>query len=185
MNLHPRISLLVVFLVALAAFAALDLAFVAQAHAQKTSAGKDQPSAPLPADLFVAASPEKPVSVLEARKSSEEGKPIVVHGRIGGLVAPFSDKYAMFVLSDLQLAACVDGCATPWDYCCTPRETIMAGVATVQVVDGAGKPLKATLQGANGLKPMSEVIVRGVVAKRDTGYMVLNAQNIYVVGSPQ
>jgi hypothetical protein len=138
----------------------------------------------LPSDLFVKATPDNPVDVGEARKTAQQGQQIVIRGRIGGVPNPFVDKYAIFVLSDLTLLLCVDECATPWDYCCTPREKILANVATVQVVDGKGKPLKVSIKGVNGLNPLSEVVVRGLVAKQDGKTLIVNAQNIFVGGHP-
>jgi hypothetical protein len=143
---------------------------------------QSQSSAGLPSDLFVKALPENPVDVGEARKTAQQGQQIVIKGRIGGVPNPFADKYAIFVLSDLTLLACVDECSTPWDYCCTPREKILANVATVQVVDGKGKPLNVSVKGVNGLNPLSEVVVRGLVAKQDGKTLIVNAQNIFVGG---
>jgi len=151
-------------------------------HAEKSAPGKRQGPVSLPSDLFVSAAPADPLEVGHARKASEEGKPIVIRGRIGGMVEPFAAKYAIFVLSDLQLPPCTDGCPTAWDYCCTPRETIMANVATIQVVDADGRPLKVPVKGVNGLKAMSEVIVSGTVAKRNENFLVVNARNIFVSG---
>ncbi len=143
---------------------------------------QSQSSAGLPSDLFVKALPGNPVDVGEARKTAQQGQQVVIRGRIGGVPHPFADKYAIFVLSDLALLVCVDDCATPWDYCCTPREKILANVATVQVVDGKGKPLNVSIKGVNGLNPLSEVVVRGLVAKQDGKTLIVNAQNIFVGG---
>jgi hypothetical protein len=145
---------------------------------------QSQASAGLPSDLFVKALPDNPVDVGEARKTAQQGQQIVLRGRIGGMPNPFADKYAIFVLSDLRLLMCVEKCATPWDYCCTPREKILANVATVQVVDGKGKPLNVSIKGVNGLNPLSEVVVRGLVAKQDGKTLIVNAQNILVGGHP-
>jgi hypothetical protein len=141
-------------------------------------------SAGLPSDLFVKALPDNPVDVGEARKTAQQGQQIVLRGRIGGMPNPFADKYAIFVLSDLNLLMCEEKCATPWDYCCTPREKILANVATVQVVDGRGKPLNVSIKGVSGLNPLSEVVVRGLVAKQDGKTLIVNAQNIFVGGHP-
>lgn len=143
---------------------------------------QSQSSAGLPSHLFVKALPDNPVDVGEARKTAQQGQEIVLRGRIGGLPTPFADNYAIFVLSDLRLLMCVEKCPTPWDYCCTPREKILANVATVQVVDEKGKPLNVSIKGVNGLNPLSEVVVRGLVAKQDGKTLIVNAQNIFVGG---
>ena len=57
-------------------------------------------------------------------------------------------------------------------------------MATVQVVDGKGKPLNVSVKGVNGLNPLSEVVVRGLVAKQDGKTLIVNAQNIFVSGQP-
>ncbi len=82
---------------------------------------------------FVRESPSRwAVDVGEARKIAQQGQQVVIKGRIGGVPNPFADKYAIFVLSDLRLLMCEEKCPTPWDYCCTPREKILANVATVK-----------------------------------------------------
>jgi len=139
-----------------------------------------QSAASLPQDLFVSAAPPNAVDVGQARKTAQEGKPVVVRGKIGGLVAPFADKYAMFLLADTSLTIATCGTQTPWDYCCEPREKVMANLATIQVVDAAGKLLKLPLRGVSGLTPMADVVVQGTVAKADTNILIVNAKNIYV-----
>lgn len=132
----------------------------------------------LPADLFPKQAPGGAMAVSEARKVAQVGKPVILRGVIGGPGAPFADKYAMFLLADKSLATCSDGCGN--DYCGVPQDKLIANLAMIQVVDGAGKPLKATLQGVNGLKPASDVTVKGIVFKRDNNVLIVNAQNIFV-----
>jgi hypothetical protein len=90
-------------------------------------------------------------------------------------------------MSDFQLPLCHAGCGcpTPWDSCCAPRDQILANVATVQVADQGGKPLKANLKGVNGLSPMVEVVVKGTVSVKDKNSLLVNAQHIYVKPQPQ
>ncbi|MCA1960191.1 MAG: hypothetical protein LDL33_05305 [Desulfomonile sp.] len=132
----------------------------------------------LPSDLFSKAAPGGAVGVGEARKSAVVGKTIVLQGVIGGMAASFSDKLAVFLLADKSLAACSDGCGK--DFCGVPRDKLIANLAMIQVVDGTGKPLKATLHGVNGLKPSAEVTVKGIVAKQDNNVLIVNARNIFV-----
>lgn len=131
----------------------------------------------LPPSLFLKAAPPDAIGVSEARKTAEEGKPIVMRGRIGGTAKPIADKYAMFLVTDVSIVLCKDACA---DFCHIPREQLMTSMATVQVVDPSGKPLKIPIEGVNGLKPLSEVVVKGTVAKRDNNFLVVNAHNIFV-----
>jgi hypothetical protein len=143
----------------------------------KTAANK---ALSLPGDLFVSASPGNAVEVIEARRSARDGEPIVVKGRIGGLTAPFAEQYAIFILSDLSFAACADGCG---NLCSVPRDQVIAGLATVQVADEKGNPLKVPIKGVNGLQPMSEVTVVGKVAKANSKLLIINAKNIFVANS--
>lgn len=131
----------------------------------------------LPAGLFVTTAPANPVEVGHARKTAQQGKPIVIRGRVGGVAKPIADKYAMFLISDMKLDLCKDGCA---DFCHIPRPQLLANLATVQVVDHTGRPIKVGIKGMNGLKPLSEVIIQGTVAKVDKNVMIVNARNIFV-----
>jgi hypothetical protein len=50
----------------------------------------------------------------------------------------------------------------------------------IQVVDGAGKPLKANLKGSSGIDYLSVLVVKGTVAKREQQNLVINAKGIFV-----
>lgn len=145
-------------------------------HADKTNTAQMN-VASLPTNLFVKAVPQNAVAVGEARKTAEEGKAIVIRGRIGGVAKPIADKHAIFMITDLSLALCKDACA---DFCQLPREQLLNNMATIQVVDSSGRPLRVPIDGINGLKPLAEVVVRGTVAKRDKNFLIVNAQNIFV-----
>ena len=139
-------------------------------HAQQT----------LPADLFARQAPPNPIGVGEARLNAHEGKPVALRGQIGGVAQPFADKYAMFLLADMQLKPPAHSCASPWDFCSEPREKVQANLATIRVVDATGNLFKVSLQGVNGLQPLSEVVVQGTVAKRDQNVLIVNASAIFV-----
>lgn len=147
------------------------------ASADKSASAKAAASA-LPADLFISQAPPNALAVEEARKTAQEGKPIVIRGRIGGVAKPIADKYAMFLVTDLSLEMCKDACGNP--FCQIPQEQLLTKVATVQVVDNAGRPIKASMEGMNGLKPLAEVVVRGTVGKLQNNVLIVNARNIFV-----
>lgn len=134
----------------------------------------------LPAGLFVNAAPANAMGVGAARETAQEGKPIVIHGRVGGVAKPIAEKYAMFVISDMGLELCKDGCPA---FCEISREKLLANMATVQVVDHTGRPVQAAIEGMNGLKPLCEVVIQGTVAKLDKNVMIVNARNIFVNGA--
>jgi hypothetical protein len=89
----------------------------------------------------------------------------------------------MFMLADPNLPSCNErhdpGCATPWDYCCEAKETVLESTATVQIVGPDGKPLKLGVEGEHGLKPLTEVVVAGKVLSAGEN-VVINAVGIYV-----
>ncbi len=63
-----------------------------------------------------------------------------MRGRIGGTAKPIAEKYAMFLITDVSIGLCKDGCA---DFCQWPREQLMFQYGdSVQVVDNSGRPLK-------------------------------------------
>lgn len=158
---------------------------------QTTNTGAPNPSdaaAPaLPASLFLASAPSDVQEVKVAKAALKQGDAVTVRGRIGGSVDPFVSGRAVFTIIDKAMPACSDNpddaCETPWDYCCETRADIIAHAATVQVVDAAGVPLKIDVKDANGLKPLTEVIIVGTVAQRDdAGNLVINATGVFVGG---
>lgn len=156
--------------------------------ADKPSTGTSaQPAAAIPATLFVAEAPAGPKDVSEVKNASETGQDVVVVGRIGGSEDPFVDGRAVFTLADLKMKACdemdmPDSCKKPWDYCCEPRENIVANTCTIQVVDADGRPLKATLKGAGKLTEGARIVVKGKISQKQDQTLVINAESIYVKG---
>lgn len=134
-------------------------------------------AAALPEGLFVDKAPAEAMDVCDARKQAKQGKPITIRGRIGGIAQPIADGYAMFLVIDQDFKLCKDGCA---DLCHISRDKVTAGMATIQVADASGKPLKASLRGVNGLKPLSKVIVAGEVATVTDNVLIVNAKKIFV-----
>ena len=140
----------------------------------------------LPADLVVAEAPAGAKEVVAVRSEAKAGDTVVVRGRVGGSPSPFVDGRASFQLVDASLKACGEGnpddkCETPWDFCCEEPKTIAANSASVQVVGTDGRPMHVGLKGAGGLKPLSEVTVKGTVAKAaDSGALVINATGLHV-----
>jgi hypothetical protein len=154
---------------------------------KETASNAKQPSSPeaLPASLIVTAEPQGAKEVTEVRKSAADGDEVVVRGVIGGSTEPFVAERAVLQLMDRGVKSCAemegDKCPTPWDYCCEPKEQIAANSITVQVLDAKGQPLRAELKGVGGMKPLSEVSVKGKVKKSPDGKAVMvNASEVYV-----
>jgi hypothetical protein len=144
-----------------------------------------QPAAELPRTLFAVEPIAGAQDVLALKKSAEAGKEVVLHGRIGGREDPFVPGRAIFMVADMSLPPCnarsSDMCATPWDYCCEPKDALTAATATVQVVGSDGKPLRIDLSKSPELKPRAEVTIRGTVSQKEGEQtLVIDAQSIYV-----
>lgn len=131
----------------------------------------------------------KPADALPVKAAREQLKPgdaAVVFGQIGGVLHPFLDGYAGFVLGDTEIVFCNemgddDHCATPWDACCEDAEKLMASRASVQFVDASGQVLIGNMEGFSGLKGLSEVVVEGSVAEGSTpDNLIIEAKSIYV-----
>jgi hypothetical protein len=148
------------------------------------SAGGPSSGGTIPAQVMLASAPAGAQSIDEIKKSSKEGDEVVLQGYVGGRKAPFTKDRAMMLVVDKGLAnTCTTGadhCPTPWDYCCAEQDALTAKMATVQVMGADGKPVKADLKGAGGLKELSEVTVKGKIAKKDEGMLVINATGIHV-----
>lgn len=130
-----------------------------------------QASAPaLPANLFVATAPAGAKPLGTVRGGAKVGDDVTFTGYIGGRVDPFTEGRAIFLVADQKAAPqCSDGCETPWDSCCTPKEEITANSATVQVVDKDGAVVKLGLRGQNGMKDGTQVAITGKVREAVAG----------------
>ena len=173
-------------LTALLAAAVLSLAGVACDGAEETSTRSStaSPKATLPDGLMLTTAPQEARSVSEVRQASD-GEKVVVRGVVAGRVDPIADNRAILTLLDESVSTCdknpSDSCATPWDACCEPQEVIARNSATVQIVDGEGRPLKASLKGLGTLAPLSRVVVVGTYRPTADGQAaVINATGIFV-----
>lgn len=141
----------------------------------------------LPTDLFVEAAPPDARGVGELKADAQASGSITITGKVGGRVNPFVEGAAIFVLTDGALKSCTDlhpgACETPWDYCCEPKDSLMANTATIQVVDKDGKPLRTSLEGAHGLIGLATVTVVGTIAEKGDDLLIVNAEHIHVTPS--
>ena len=118
---------------------------------------------------------------------AEIGASITIEGKIMGSDQPFVEGRAVMLVGDeATIESCDvlpdDPCKTPWDVCCVDPKTVLAGTATVQVVDDAGKPLAEGLKGVGGLTELSKVRVTGTVAPgSNKDVLVVNASAIQVL----
>ncbi|HYG77973.1 MAG TPA: hypothetical protein VEK08_23410 [Planctomycetota bacterium] len=141
-------------------------------------------TAQLPEGVLLKEAPAGAKDVSTVKKEAKAGDEVVMKGRIAGDKDVFVPQRAMFVLADTKLLACSerpgDNCPYPWDLCCETPETLKESTATVQLVDANGKPLKMDLKGVNGIKELSVLVVKGKVADREGGRLLVTASGIFI-----
>lgn len=119
---------------------------------------------------------DQPKPIGQVKQSAQPGDIVVIRGYVGGRTHLFVDGRAVMTIVDVsEPTICLaddDHCPTPWDYCCTPQDQLLAQTATVQVVDEQGLPIRTNLQDA-GIKPMQQVTVRGEVVRVHPGRELL------------
>lgn len=122
----------------------------------------------------------------QVKTQGKAGKEVILEGRVMGVMNPFVDNRAVFVLGDnATITPCSDmeedHCPTPWDACCDPNEIRQAGTATVQIVNAEGDVLKQGLEGVNGLEKLATVRVAGTLAPNTSPEsLIVNASAIHV-----
>lgn len=125
--------------------------------------------------------PAGAVAVGEARQSVAGEQAITLVGTIGGSSEPFVDGLAAFTIVDTKVPCCgVDeGCPTPWDYCCT-QDQVKDNIATVKIVDEAGRTVADDARKLLGVKELSTVVVEGNALRDDQGNLTIAATHIFV-----
>lgn len=134
------------------------------------------------ADAYLAKTkPAGALNVADARSKAEDGKEIVLVGRIGGEEKPFVEGVAAFTIVDLSLKPCEDGegCPTPWDYCCS-LDKLPTHKALIKVVDAQGAPVETDARAWLGVKESSSVVVKGTAKKDAKGNLSVLAQSVFV-----
>lgn len=143
-----------------------------QAQAQPPAPQAEAKPAQAETLTVLTAKPTETVTVTTARTLAP-GTAVAVEGRIGGRRDPFIAGRSAFLIADpTAIAACDvtpdDHCATPWDFCCEPKEKVAAATALVQAVDTDGKVGTAPLQGVGGIGPGSAVVITGTISPAST-----------------
>lgn len=131
--------------------------------------------------LVVSTEPTPASSVVETKEKVKDGEEVIVHGR----VKDFVKGYAVLVIADTSMKACVDNteetCPTPWDYCCNPKEKIEKSVATIQLTTDGATPIKTELEGFRGLQRLSSyVTVKGKAKRDEAGNLTIIASNLFI-----
>lgn len=123
----------------------------------------------------------KPVA--DTKKDAKDGDSVTLVGRIGGSEKPFVDGRASFTIVDTKLVPCSerpgDSCTTPWDYCCD-TDQLPANMASIKLVDDAGKTLAVDAKTGLGLKELQTVVVQGKAKRDEAGNLSVLASGIFV-----
>jgi len=141
--------------------------------------------------IFLPTAPADAVAISLALTTAKPGETITISGEIMGSSNPFIDGRAMLVLGDpTKLTPCNrmpgDACETPWDTCCDDPDVVASSIATIQILDEDGSPLKIGLKGLQGIKELSFLTITGTVAEgSNEKNLLVNATGIHVaVESP-
>ncbi len=136
-----------------------------------------------PAGFLLEKAPDDAKDLLAVKSAGpKNGDEVVVRAIVAGSEHPFVGNRAVVQVIDPSATTCDkmpgDSCKTPWDICCNPGEAKTKG-ATVQLVDAGGAPLKGTLEGVGGMKPMSQIVIKGK-ARMEGEAMVIDATALHV-----
>lgn len=127
------------------------------------------------------AEPAGAKGVLETRKQAKDGDEVVMVGRIAGSQKPFVEGRASFSVTDLSVKPCEpeEGCPTPWDCCCVPKEELLPATAQVKFEGGDGKTLGVGAKELLGVKELTVVVVRGKANRDEQGNLTVVASGLF------
>ncbi len=128
--------------------------------------------------------PTGAVGVIMARESAEDGKPLVLVGRIGGAANPWIDGRAAFTLLDASISVVAEGKGSEdesklcmGDCCATER---LNCTTLVKVVDAEGKLVPVDSRKLLGLNEADMVVLQGTAKKDESGNFVMLAEGVYI-----
>lgn len=122
--------------------------------------------------------PAGAVGVMKAREEAQDAEPIVIAGRIGGVVKPWIEGRSAFMLVD---AAASDSCDEACDEHCACSAEELAGASTlVKFVDEQGQTLPVDARDLLGVKELQIVVVRGTAKRDESNNLVVMADGIYI-----
>lgn len=147
---------------------------------QESNTSTALPGEPSPLDgYYVNEAPSDAKQISEVFADPSPGKEIVLSGEIMGRMHPFVEGRSMVMLGDpTKVTPCNripgDECPTPWDNCCDDPDVLKKSIVSIQFVDEAGKVLRTGLRGYKGIKELSFLTVKGIIAEGS------NADNLLV-----
>lgn len=126
--------------------------------------------------------PDGAVGVIAARETAEDGKPLVMVGRIGGTKNPWIVGRAAFTLLDASMTVVAEGEMTEGAICteeCCDAERATC-TAVVKIVDQNGSLISVDSRQLLGVKDSDMVVVKGRAKKDDKGNFVMLADQVYI-----
>jgi len=134
------------------------------------------------AKYLLASEPAAARSIKELRKDAKDGDDVVIVGHIGGDKNPWVEGRASFWIVDSSIKPCPpeEGCKTPWDCCCEPREELLKVMATIKVVDGQGQTVAVDARQLLGVKESQTIVAHGKAKRDDKGNLVVLADSLFV-----
>ncbi|MSQ96853.1 MAG: hypothetical protein EXR98_20185 [Gemmataceae bacterium] len=135
------------------------------------------------AKYLLASEPAGAKGVKEIKQQAKDGDEVVVVGRIGGSVKPFTGR-ASFTIVDLSFKPCNeiegDSCETPWDYCCDAPDELAKGKVLVKLVDAAGKTLPEDAKELLSIKELQTVVIQGQMRKGEDNSVSVVVNGIFI-----
>ncbi len=147
------------------------------ASAALAGCGGEKPAEKAPASpelsrFWMANDPAGALSVPEAKAAAPREKAVVV-----GRISAFVKGTAAFKIVDVSLPYCgsapdkMEGCPTPWDYCCETPDELKAKTLFVEARDAQGQVIPAS--SIEGLRLLDLVALEGQLAKDEHGNVTL------------
>lgn len=135
------------------------------------------------AKYLLASEPAGARNVIDVKKAAKDGDEVVVVGRIGGSVKPFTGR-AAFTIVDVKFKPCNevegDNCETPWDYCCDSPDELAKGTVLIKLVDAAGKTLSDDAKQLLDVKELQTVVVKGQARRDESNSISVVASGIFI-----
>ena len=135
------------------------------------------------AKYLLASEPAGAKNVIDVKKDAKDGDEVVVVGRIGGSVKPFTGR-AAFTIVDVKFKPCNeiegDNCPTPWDYCCDAPDELAKGTVLIKLVDSAGKTLPDDAKQLLDVKELQTIVVKGQTRRDESNSISVVATAIYI-----
>jgi hypothetical protein len=131
---------------------------------------------------LLASEPAGARPVKDVRAAAKDGEDVVILGHIGGDPKPWVEGRAAFWIVDPSVKPCPpdEGCPTPWDCCCLPKEELIKVVATVKIVDATGQTVPVDARMLLGVKESQTVVVKGKAKRDDQGNLTVLADCLFV-----